>query len=86
MSFLYFLSLLLQNSKSLSLTYHTHRCYCVRLSIRMFNRLSNVQRAVLAPYFGMKAIRDPRRGDMVAALGDTLGTKAATRMLKVRKE
>ena len=52
----------------------------------MFNRLSNVQRAVLAPYFGMKAIRDPRRGDMVAALGDTLGTKAATRMLKVRKE
>ena len=42
-----------------------------------------VQRAVLAPYFGVKAILDPQRGDMVAALGDTLGVKAASRMFKV---
>ena len=32
--------------------------------------LSLVQRAFLVPYFGLGAIADPRRGDLVAGLGD----------------
>ena len=45
--------------------------------------MSNLQRAVLAPYFGIKAILNPTRGDMVAALGDCLGEDAAKGLLKV---
>lgn len=32
--------------------------------------LSVIQRAFLIPYFGIGAISDPRRGDLVAGLGD----------------
>ena len=46
-------------------------------------RMSSLQRAFLSPYFGLKAAIDPTRGDMIAALGDSLGEPAASRMLKV---
>mmetsp|Transcript_35856 Transcript_35856/g.33957 ORF Transcript_35856/g.33957 Transcript_35856/m.33957 type:complete len:251 (-) Transcript_35856:49-801(-) len=35
--------------------------------------LSIMQRAFLIPYFGLGAITDPRRGDLVAGLGDATG-------------
>ena len=37
--------------------------------------LSLVQRAFLVPYFGIGAIADPRRGDLVAGLGDATGER-----------
>lgn len=43
-------------------------------------RLSLVQRAFLAPYFGFNAILDPTRGDMVAGLGDVTGLAALQNM------
>lgn len=36
-------------------------------------KLSILQRAALIPYFGIGAITDPRRGDLVAGLGDATG-------------
>lgn len=44
-------------------------------------RMSLAQKAFLGPYFGLRAMMDPTRGDMVAALGDTLGERAARAML-----
>lgn len=35
--------------------------------------LSFTQRAFLIPYYGLGAIFDPRRGDLVAGLGDATG-------------
>ena len=35
--------------------------------------LSVLQRAFVIPYFGIGAIADPRRGDLVAGLGDATG-------------
>lgn len=35
--------------------------------------LSFAQRTFLIPYFGLGAILDPRRGDLVAGLGDATG-------------
>ena len=49
----------------------------------MLKRLSTLQRVVLTPYFGIKAALDPTRGDMVAALGDSLGESAAKAIHKV---
>jgi len=44
--------------------------------------LSVVQRAFLVPYFGIQAILDPTKGDMVAGLGDVLGEGSAKRILR----
>ena len=37
--------------------------------------LSIAQRAFVIPYFGIGAIADPRRGDLVAGLGDATGER-----------
>ena len=42
--------------------------------------LSLVQRAFLVPYFGIGAIADPRRGDLVAGLGDATGERQLLRI------
>ena len=51
--------------------------------VPLHSRMSLAQKAFLGPYFGVRAIMDPTRGDMVAALGDTLGERAARTMLVV---
>ena len=43
--------------------------------------LSCVQRAFLVPYFGLGAIADPRRGDLVAGLGDATSER---QLLKIK--
>ncbi len=47
-------------------------------------KLTLLQRGFLAPYFGMKAIMDPTRGDCVAAFGDVLMSKRGLRNLKAK--
>lgn len=42
--------------------------------------LSLVQRAFLVPYFGLGAIADPRRGDLVAGLGDATSERQLVRI------
>lgn len=51
--------------------------------VPLHSRMSLAQKAFLGPYFGLRAMMDPTRGDMVAALGDTLGERAARAMLAV---
>jgi ubiquinone biosynthesis protein COQ4 len=41
-------------------------------------RLSLLQRAVLVPYFGLGSLMDPRRGDLVAGLGDVTANTASS--------
>ena len=47
-------------------------------------KLSNLQRAFLVPYFGIKAIMDPSRGDYVAGFGDVLMSKSGLQELKMK--
>lgn len=42
--------------------------------------LSVIQRATLIPYFGINALRNPERGDLVAALGDITSEVSLRRM------
>ena len=45
-------------------------------------KLTWLQRGLLAPYFGMKAIMDPARGDYVAGFGDVLMSTRNLRVLR----
>jgi ubiquinone biosynthesis protein COQ4 len=47
-------------------------------------QLSLAQRAFLAPYFGVKALLDPARGDHVAGFGDVLSSKHNLQRLQKR--
>lgn len=47
-------------------------------------KLTSLQRAFLVPYFGIKAIVDPARGDYVAGFGDVLMSKRSLRELKTK--
>jgi ubiquinone biosynthesis protein COQ4 len=48
--------------------------------------LSFVQRAFLVPYFGLGAIADPRRGDLVAGLGDATSERQLLRIKSLLME
>jgi hypothetical protein len=64
--------------------------YKSRLSLRQMSTLSPpyfvpynlsiIQRAFLIPYFGLGALSDPRRGDLVAGLGDATGEEQLERI------
>lgn len=48
--------------------------------------LTIAQRAFLIPYFGVGAIMDPTRGDLVAGFGDVLSSPSNLRKLKKRMQ
>jgi ubiquinone biosynthesis protein COQ4 len=49
-------------------------------------RLSILQRAVLVPYFGLGSLMDPKRGDLVAGLGDVTASPALTKLTAAMKQ
>jgi hypothetical protein len=54
-----------------------------RLKHNYQTRLSRLQVGIVSSYFGFKALMDPTKGDMVAALCDSLGENAGKIMHRV---